>query len=435
MRDKVLSDGSQFWPMGFTWKSEWGGTTVLLTGEFNNWSQSVKLIRNRAKGDNDFHCVILLAEGTFMIKYIVDDQWRLAPNQQTMFDNDGHCNNRIVVNKETSLKTISDLKAEVLKPRLHERGQVSSVLRYVEREFSDCVETNFRPFEVMLDPTPEEDDELTTDVDRVSSFHLLVDMIAANNPTLPRCFELVKGRVEAALNEQIRTLLAQANQRLKRPNSVVIFNSDDMHPSLRLDPLHTSVKKSVAGNYGHENYVSARIAQLLRPNRTTYFEILFRTQSDSGGICVGFSTRCHSLSSLVGTQRDGIGLYSNGDLICNNNREPNYSKPFHEGSVVGVLATLRESSSGPRRLECSFAIDGDFFAVTRPLEFPRGWEVFPTVTLFTPNTEVAVLGMPAEMRFAHTAIALHKDKMLFTLDAHPLTNNVLRRAQNTVFEQ
>ncbi len=63
-------------PMRFTWLEEWGGSEVSVTGEFNHWSQHIRMTRSTEDDNPNFHCVIMLPEGSFMVKYIVDGQWR-----------------------------------------------------------------------------------------------------------------------------------------------------------------------------------------------------------------------------------------------------------------------------------------------------------------------------------------------------------------------
>lgn len=112
------------------------------------------------------------------------------------------------------------------------------------------------------------------------------------------------------------------------------FDPSETHPDLLLDSSCLTVTKTVAGMYR-----SARTVQAILPDQWSYFEVLFRIQSKSGGVCVGLSTHDTSLKNLIGSCEGSLGLYSTGDVISNG-KWKKYCKPFVQGSVVGVLCRL-----------------------------------------------------------------------------------------------
>ena len=94
----------------FEWK--FGGTEVLLMGEFNTWMGEVMnkveppdllkpagytqqpLGQRVSGGQQPSHCLIkLLDPGRYEYKFRVDGQWRYAPDQQVTRDNRGNENN------------------------------------------------------------------------------------------------------------------------------------------------------------------------------------------------------------------------------------------------------------------------------------------------------------------------------------------------------
>lgn len=82
-------DVSPVVPTVFRW--ELGGGAVYITGTFNGWSRKVPMVRS----GNDFVYIASLARGKHAYKFIVDDEWRFAPDQPTVTDAAGNINNYI----------------------------------------------------------------------------------------------------------------------------------------------------------------------------------------------------------------------------------------------------------------------------------------------------------------------------------------------------
>jgi hypothetical protein len=76
-------------PTVFRW--EHGGNNVYITGTFNGWSRRVPMHRS----GNDFIYIQSLPKGKHAFKFIVDDEWRFAPDQPTVSDTAGNINNYI----------------------------------------------------------------------------------------------------------------------------------------------------------------------------------------------------------------------------------------------------------------------------------------------------------------------------------------------------
>jgi 5'-AMP-activated protein kinase regulatory beta subunit len=64
---------------------------VYITGTFNNWERQIPMHRS----GNDFTYVHNLPKGKHAYKFIVDDEWRFAPDQPTIADVEGRINNFI----------------------------------------------------------------------------------------------------------------------------------------------------------------------------------------------------------------------------------------------------------------------------------------------------------------------------------------------------
>lgn len=70
-----------------------GGSHVEVEGSWDNWS-SRTVLQHSGK---DFTIIKLLAPGVYQYKYIVDGQWRYAPNLPAMYDDIGNINNVLEV--------------------------------------------------------------------------------------------------------------------------------------------------------------------------------------------------------------------------------------------------------------------------------------------------------------------------------------------------
>jgi len=83
-------------PTVFRW--EHGGRQVYITGTFNGWSRQIPMHRS----GNDFTYIHNLNRGKHAFKFIVDDEWRFAPDQPTVADIEGRINNFIDVSDFTA---------------------------------------------------------------------------------------------------------------------------------------------------------------------------------------------------------------------------------------------------------------------------------------------------------------------------------------------
>lgn len=84
-------DAEELVPTVFRW--EHGGRQVYITGTFNNWEKQIQMHRS----GNDFTYIHNLKKGKHAFKFIVDDEWRYAPDQPTVADIEGRINNFIDV--------------------------------------------------------------------------------------------------------------------------------------------------------------------------------------------------------------------------------------------------------------------------------------------------------------------------------------------------
>lgn len=80
-------------PTVFRW--EHGGRHVYITGTFNDWKRQIPMHRS----GNDFTYIHNLQRSKHAFKFIVDDEWRFAPDQPTVADIEGRINNFIDVSE------------------------------------------------------------------------------------------------------------------------------------------------------------------------------------------------------------------------------------------------------------------------------------------------------------------------------------------------
>jgi 1,4-alpha-glucan branching enzyme len=67
---------------------------VYLVGEFNNWKQDAHPMKNNGKGK--WAKQVLLSEGTFEYKFLVDNQWMVDPKNKRTCPNCFGTQNSIV---------------------------------------------------------------------------------------------------------------------------------------------------------------------------------------------------------------------------------------------------------------------------------------------------------------------------------------------------
>lgn len=79
-------------PVAINWTQ--GGNSVEVEGSFDNWQSRQTLHRS---GNREFAIVMSLRPGVYQYKFIVDGQWKYAPDQPAMYDEMGNVNNVLEV--------------------------------------------------------------------------------------------------------------------------------------------------------------------------------------------------------------------------------------------------------------------------------------------------------------------------------------------------
>mmetsp|Transcript_40877 Transcript_40877/g.105706 ORF Transcript_40877/g.105706 Transcript_40877/m.105706 type:complete len:265 (-) Transcript_40877:416-1210(-) len=86
-----LSNQPPLFPTVIYWSH--GGEHVEVEGSFDNWTNRQALQRS----GKDFTIVKLLPPGVYQYKFIVDGEWKYAPEQPAMYDEIGNVNNVLEV--------------------------------------------------------------------------------------------------------------------------------------------------------------------------------------------------------------------------------------------------------------------------------------------------------------------------------------------------
>lgn len=81
---------------------EWNGVAseVRIMGEFDGWTRGQELSAEDVTSDSvytTFETVLLLRPGVYRVKFVVDGEWRLAPDWPTDSDDQGNMVNVLTV--------------------------------------------------------------------------------------------------------------------------------------------------------------------------------------------------------------------------------------------------------------------------------------------------------------------------------------------------
>ena len=83
-------------PSVFCWS--YGGQHVFLAGSFNNWTAKIPMV----KSTSDFSLILDMPPGTYEYRYIVDDKWECAPDQNIIVDQHGQLTNSVQISLNIS---------------------------------------------------------------------------------------------------------------------------------------------------------------------------------------------------------------------------------------------------------------------------------------------------------------------------------------------
>ena len=68
---------------------------MLLSGSFDEWKEKHSLTYNPTMGK--WACTLKLKKGKYFYKYIIDGNWEINPNEQSVRESNGIINNVINV--------------------------------------------------------------------------------------------------------------------------------------------------------------------------------------------------------------------------------------------------------------------------------------------------------------------------------------------------
>ena len=82
-------DETETVPVEFRWRL--GGEEVYISGSFNNWTGKMLLLRSEYD-ENEFSLVLKVAPGVHNYRFIVDEQWRVNPDEPVVTVGGMECN-------------------------------------------------------------------------------------------------------------------------------------------------------------------------------------------------------------------------------------------------------------------------------------------------------------------------------------------------------
>jgi hypothetical protein len=98
---------SQFIGVTFVWP--YVGNSVLITGSFFNWRNTIALHCYKSKTEESFSTILYLPPGEYEYKFIIDGAWHYDPKQPVVTDETGSLNNFIVVESLPVTRTVEPL--------------------------------------------------------------------------------------------------------------------------------------------------------------------------------------------------------------------------------------------------------------------------------------------------------------------------------------
>jgi serine/threonine protein kinase len=153
-------------PTVFKW--DHGGEKVYITGTFNDWELQIPMTRI----GYSFTYTHALKHGKYAYKFIVDDEWRYAHDQQTVADVEGKVSNFIEISGSTSYLSNPDMRGGLeefyakytLEIELGS-GTFSKVIQATRNTTNDKVAVK------IVDMTKMNKDELNAEISILSALH------------------------------------------------------------------------------------------------------------------------------------------------------------------------------------------------------------------------------------------------------------------------
>lgn len=243
-------------------------------------------------------------------------------------------------------------------------------------------------------------------------------------------------RVEEGIGSSNAQTRAMAKA-LREGRRLAVFNAGDVGSGIQL-----SCGQHSASKVGNDMYSTARGMIPILRNSYVYFEMSISTPAllsmmlHHASLSIGLSTLEMPLNALVGQWNGSVGLCSTGQILAGNMISPLNPKTYGSNSTVGCLVMLDDDSafetwdgvmvtanvvfnvdgeviisSGTHETSPLFAEAADFHSKRKsknknskinhtvstskfhsfpmlPICVPREEELYPTVTLHSPQTEV-----------------------------------------------
>ena len=135
------------------------------------------------------------------------------------------------------------------------------------------------------------------------------------------------------------------------------------------------------------------------------------------------SLRSVPLNALVGSAGDSIALHSSGHLLQKSTWMPAADAAYGCGDIVGVCVRIHESHiDGKWLVSPHFFVNGKLVRSSKggtvEMNVPWGAELFPTLSLYTPNVRVFGHFAAGDVRYGerHHLACVAGSETVFSLD-------------------
>lgn len=210
-----------------------------------------------------------------------------------------------------------------------------------------------------------------------------------------------------------------AAQSLKQQACLAVFNSEDTATGIVLScGGHCATKVGTTGLY-----TSTRAMVPIMRNRHVFFQMsIMAEESAVASLCIGLSTPEMPLNTLVGSWKYSIGFCSTGQILVGSRWYGSSTKQYRFGCgcTIGVLIHIDECRSSEswdgELVEASLkfsvngmpvlldATDGHPGGDVTPLFIPKDDDIYPTLTLHSPSTQVLGRFCAADILHPHRSL-------------------------------
>lgn len=170
----------EIYPVIFHWSH--GGKEVYVAYSGDNWGQKYRMQRSHG----DFSLIMEIEPGVYHYKFIVDNQWRCAPDQKYVRDANGAYSNVLDVRSHSYQQVIEEQKKKRQREREKDKYQYTQNLPKSDHYVQDPPLCPIHLHKVILNNEEEGDGEEDVDVDGTTKRKRLRGKKNVNTMDLPK---------------------------------------------------------------------------------------------------------------------------------------------------------------------------------------------------------------------------------------------------------